>query len=40
MTLLTRQEIDEYEAMIPLVGLDQRRKIQKLLELEHVGWRA
>ena len=34
MTLLTRQEIDEYEAMIPLVGLDQRRKIQKLLELD------
>ena len=34
MTLLTRQEIDDYEAMIPLVGLDQRKKIQRLLDLD------
>jgi predicted phage terminase large subunit-like protein len=34
MTLLTKQEIDAYEEMIPIVGLDQRRKIQRLLELD------
>ena len=34
MTLLTQQEIDDYNDMIPMVGLDQRRKIQKLLEMD------
>ena len=34
MTLLTRQEIDDYEEMIPRVGLDQRRRIRKLLEMD------
>ena len=36
MSLLTKQEIDEYEALIPMVGLDERRKIQKLLAFDKV----
>jgi len=36
MTLLTKQEMDNYEALIPMVGLDERRKIRALLELDKV----
>ena len=36
MTLLTRQEIDDYESLIPMVGLDERRKIRQLLEIDKV----
>jgi len=36
MTLLTKQEIADYESLIPMVGLDERRKIQQLLELDKV----
>jgi predicted phage terminase large subunit-like protein len=36
MKLLTKQEIDEYEALIPMVGLDERRKIRQLLEMDAV----
>ena len=36
MTLLTKNEIADYESLIPMVGLDERRKIQQLLELDKV----
>jgi predicted phage terminase large subunit-like protein len=36
MTLLTKQEMDDYEALIPMVGLDERRKIRALLEMDKV----
>jgi len=36
MTLLTKQEIDDYESLIPMVGLDERRKIRALLEMDKV----
>jgi predicted phage terminase large subunit-like protein len=34
MTLLTKQEIDDLNSMIPMVGLDERRKIRQLLEMD------
>jgi predicted phage terminase large subunit-like protein len=36
MTLLTKQEMDDYESLIPMVGLDERRKIRALLEMDKV----
>jgi predicted phage terminase large subunit-like protein len=36
MTLLTKQELDEYNSMIPMVGLDERKKIRQILEMDKV----
>ena len=36
MTLLTRQELAEYQALMPLVGADERSKISQLLEFDKV----
>ena len=37
MTLLTQQEINDYEAMSPMVGLQERKKIQLLLDMDKVN---
>ena len=36
MTLLTRQELSDYQALMPLVGGDERSKISQLLEFDKV----
>ena len=36
MNLLTQQEIDDYEAMLPMVGLQERKKIRLLLDMDKV----
>jgi len=36
VTLLTRQELSEYQALMPLVGAEERNKISQLLEFDKV----
>jgi predicted phage terminase large subunit-like protein len=36
VTLLTRQELSDYQALMPLVGADERSKISQLLEMDKV----